>query len=87
MQVEFTENLEFALVLFIKEMIPPFLTDVFIITVTLHRFEPVVLPLRSFKNKELPYTLPFPLSHLYDGTKKAITKFCTESIVATIARN
>jgi len=40
MQVEFTENLEFAVVLFIKEMIPPFLTDVFIITVTLHRFEP-----------------------------------------------
>jgi len=27
----------------------------------------------------------FPLRHLYDGTKKAITKFCTESIVATIA--
>ena len=40
MQVEFTENLEFAVMLFIKEMIPPFLTDVFIITVTLHRFEP-----------------------------------------------
>ena len=39
MQVEFTENLEFAVMLFIKEMIPPFLTDVFIITVTLHRFE------------------------------------------------
>ena len=39
MQVEFTENLEFALVLFIKEMIPPFPTEVFIITVTLHRFE------------------------------------------------
>ena len=38
MQVEFTENLEFSLVLFIKEMIPPFLTDVFI-TVMLHRFE------------------------------------------------
>ena len=43
MQVEFTENLEFALVLFIKEMIPPFPTDVFIITVTLHRFEPLSL--------------------------------------------
>ena len=43
MQVEFTENLEFAVVLFIKEMIPPFLTDVFIITVTLHRFEPLGL--------------------------------------------
>lgn len=43
MQVEFTENLEFALVLFIKEMIPPFLTDVFIITVTLHRLEPLGL--------------------------------------------
>ena len=28
MQVEFTENLEFAVMLFIKEMIPPFLTDV-----------------------------------------------------------
>ena len=43
MQVEFTENLEFAVVLFIKEMIPPFLTDVFIITVTLHRLEPLGL--------------------------------------------
>ena len=43
MQVEFTENLEFALVLFIKEMIPPFPTDVFIITVTLHRFESLCL--------------------------------------------
>ena len=43
MQVEFTENLEFAVMLFIKEMIPPFLTDVFIITVTLHRFEPLGL--------------------------------------------
>ena len=40
MQVEFTDNLEFAVLLFIYEMIPPFLTDVFIITVTLHRFEP-----------------------------------------------
>ena len=27
----------------------------------------------------------FPLRHFYDGTKKAITKFCTESIVATTA--
>ena len=44
MQVEFTENLEFAwCVFFIKEMIPPFLTNVFIITVTLHRLEPLVL--------------------------------------------
>jgi len=43
MQVEFTENLEFALVLFIKGMIPPFPTDVFIITVTLHRFESLAL--------------------------------------------
>ena len=43
MQVEFTENLEFAVMIFIKEMIPPFLTDIFIITVTLHRFEPLGL--------------------------------------------
>ena len=27
----------------------------------------------------------FQLRHLYDCTKKAITEFCTESIVATIA--
>ena len=27
----------------------------------------------------------FPLRHLYDDTKKAITKFYTESIVAIIA--
>ena len=27
----------------------------------------------------------FPLRHLYDENKKAITEFCTESIVATIA--
>ena len=53
MQVEFTENLEFALVFFIKEMIPPFPTDVFIITVTLHRFE----------------SLGFSLSKLQTGSK------------------
>ena len=56
MQVEFTANLEFALVFFIKEMIPPFPTDVFIITVTLHRFESVVLHLRSFKLGVRPKT-------------------------------
>ena len=27
----------------------------------------------------------FPLRHLYDENKKAITEFCTESIVAIIA--
>ena len=57
MQVEFTENLEFAVVLFIKEMIPPF-----------HLAQAV-----------------HSLRHLYDWRKKAITEFCMESIVATIA--
>ena len=61
MQVEFTENLEFAVMLFIKEMIPPFLTDVFIITVTLHRFEPLGLS-PSKLQKRSTGQVPTPLN-------------------------
>ncbi len=64
MQVEFTENLEFAVVLFIKEMIPPFLTDVFIITVTLHRFEPSVSRLKNSK-REYGINFELPLIRLF----------------------
>ena len=57
MQVEFTENLSVLwCVLFITKMIPPFLTDIFIITVMLHRFEPSVAHLRSFKLGVRPKT-------------------------------
>ena len=70
MQVEFTENLEFAVMLFIKEMIPPFLTDVFIITVTLHRRKPWSCALKASK-RAYGLTILRPLSTVVEWNESS----------------